>query len=89
MNSIKINGKASNINKILLSLFLKGVSIVKPNKILKDYVKVKNKDLIITDNKKIVSYKNPKKYQQNNVINTINLLECMKDLKMISKICVH
>ena len=61
MNSIKINGKASNINKILLSFFLKGVSIVKPNKILKDYVKVKNKDLIITDNKKIVSYKNPKK----------------------------
>ena len=28
------------------------------------------------------SYKNPKKYQQNNVINTINLLECMKDLKI-------
>ena len=28
------------------------------------------------------SYKNPKKYQQNNVINTINLLDCMKDLKI-------
>ena len=61
MNSIKINGKTGNINKILLSLFLKGVSIVKPNKILKDYVKVKNKDLIISDNKRNVSYKNPKK----------------------------
>ena len=61
MNSIKINGKTGSINKILLNLFLKGVSIVKPNKILKDYVKVKNKDLIITDNKKNVSYKNPKK----------------------------
>ena len=51
MNSIKINGKTCNIDKMLLSLFLKGVSIVKPNKILKDYIKVKNKDLIITDNK--------------------------------------
>ena len=28
------------------------------------------------------SYNNPKKYQQNNVINTINLLDCMKDLKI-------
>ena len=28
------------------------------------------------------SYRNPKMYQQNNVINTINLLECMKDLKI-------
>ena len=28
------------------------------------------------------SYNDPKKYQQNNVINTINLLDCMKDLKI-------
>ena len=28
------------------------------------------------------SYNNPKKYQQNNVINTINLLDCMKNLKI-------
>lgn len=28
------------------------------------------------------SYNNPEKYQQNNIINTINLLECMKVLKI-------
>ena len=28
------------------------------------------------------SYNDPKKYQQNNVINTINLLDCMKNLKI-------
>ena len=28
------------------------------------------------------SYYDPKKYRQNNVVNTINLLECMRDLKI-------
>ena len=31
------------------------------------------------------SYYDPKKYRQNNVINTINLLECMRDLKINKK----
>ena len=48
MNTIKINGKIVNINKLLLNLFLKGVAIVKPNKILKDYIKVQGKYLSIS-----------------------------------------
>ena len=61
MNPIKINGRIVNVNKLLLNLFLKGVAIVKPNKILKDYIKIKGKCLSISEKKRNIIYKDIEK----------------------------
>ena len=61
MNSIKINGKKIITEKLLINLFLKGVAVVKPSKILKDYIYIKNKEILITCGSKKLSYKNIKR----------------------------
>ena len=61
MNTIEFSGKSYNANKFLIKLFLKGVAVVKPGKILNNFIKVKNKTITVNDHKRSFSYKNTKK----------------------------
>ena len=60
MNSICYNGKNHNANKLLLNLFLEGVSEVRPKNILEKFLKIEKNTIVIEDKNKKINYENIK-----------------------------
>ena len=58
MNSINFNGNNQKTKKLLLSLFLSGISVVKPKNILDKFINITNKTITINDSNNKIRYEN-------------------------------
>ena len=61
MNSINFNGNNQKTKKLLLSLFLSGISVVKPKNILDKFINITNKTITINDSNNKIRYENIKR----------------------------
>ena len=61
MNSFKVGNLKKNINNLLLDIFYHGIKNIRPNKILKKFISINNKDIVVKTNKKIFRYDNIEK----------------------------
>ena len=58
MNSIRVEGKKKNLNKLLLRIFNYGISRVQPRNILKNFISVNKNCITVKDSSEKCTYQN-------------------------------